>query len=94
MFWIAGFTGKAAHQPLMVDFGRYAMGNNKEPQTVSIEGKEYRLDNFTQEQKMLLDHCVDLDRKIASCQFQFDQLRVGKDAFLKMLQQSLEEQPQ
>jgi hypothetical protein len=94
MFEIAGFTGKAAHQPLMVDFGRYAMGNNKEPQTVSIEGKEYRLDNFTQEQKMLLDHCVDLDRKIASCQFQFDQLRVGKDAFLKMLQQSLEEQPQ
>jgi len=94
MFGIAGFTGKAAHQPLMVDFGRYAMGNNKEPQTVSIEGKEYRLDNFTQEQKMLLDHCVDLDRKIASCQFQFDQLRVGKDAFLKMLQQSLEEQPQ
>lgn len=66
------------------------MGNNKEPQTVSIEGKEYKLDDFTQEQRAMLEHCMDLDRKIASCQFQFDQLRVGKDAFLKMLQQSLE----
>ena len=65
------------------------MGNTKEPQTVSIDGKEYSLDDFTQEQKVMLDHCLDLDRKIASCQFQFDQLRVGKDAFLKMLKQSL-----
>lgn len=67
------------------------MGNNKEPQIVSIDGKEYNLDEFTQEQKIMLDHCMDLDRKIASCQFQFDQLRVGKDAFLSMLKKSLEE---
>lgn len=67
------------------------MGNNKEPQIVSIDGKEYNLDDFTQEQKVMLDHCMDLDRKIASCQFQFDQLRVGKDAFLSMLKKSLEE---
>jgi len=66
------------------------MGNTKEPQTVGIDGKEYSLDDFTQEQKVMLDHCIDLDRKIASCQFQFDQLRVGKDAFLKMLKQSLD----
>lgn len=71
------------------------MGNNKEPQIVTIDGKEYNLDDFTQEQKMMLDHCMDLDRKIASCQFQFDQLRVGKDAFLAMLKSSLEKpQPQ
>jgi len=66
------------------------MGNNKEPQIVQIDGTEYNLDDFTQEQRAMLDHCMDLDRKIASCQFQFDQLRVGKDAFLKMLKQSLE----
>ena len=66
------------------------MGNTKEPQTVSIDGKEYLLDEFTQEQKVMLDHCMDLDRKLASCQFQFDQLRVGKDAFLAMLKKSLE----
>lgn len=73
------------------------MGNNKEPQIVNINGKDYQLDSFTQEQRTLLDHCVDLDRKMTSCQFQFDQLRVGKDAFLGMLEKSLQqssEQPQ
>ena len=66
------------------------MGNTKEPQIVQIDGKEYQLDDFTQEQKVMLDHCMDLDRKLASCQFQFDQLRVGKDAFLAMLKKSLD----
>lgn len=66
------------------------MGNNKEPQKVSIDGKEYDLESFTQEQRMLLDHCADLDRKLVSCQFQFDQLRVGKDAFLTLLKKSLD----
>jgi len=64
------------------------MGNNKTP-TVTIDGQEYDLDTFSQEQKMLLEHCVDLDRKLASCQFQLDQLRVGKEAFLSMLKNSL-----
>lgn len=67
------------------------MGNNKEPQIVTINGKDYQLDSFTQEQRTLLDHCVDLDRKMTSCQFQFDQLRVGKDAFLNMLEKSLQQ---
>ena len=64
------------------------MGNNKTP-SVTIDGQEYDLDTFSQEQKMLLEHCVDLDRKLNSCQFQLDQLRVGKEAFLSMLKQSL-----
>lgn len=67
------------------------MGNNTDPQIVNINGKEYDMNTFTQEQKNLLDHCVDLDRKMGSCQFQFDQLRVGKDAFLTLLTKSLEE---
>ena len=66
------------------------MGNNKEPQTVTIDDKLYSIDDMTQEQRILLEHCVDLDRKLASCQFQFDQLRVGKDSFLGLLKKSLE----
>lgn len=65
------------------------MGNNKESQIVNINGVEYDMSEFTQEQKTLFDHCVDLDRKMNSCQFQFDQLRVGKDAFLSLLIKSL-----
>ena len=66
------------------------MGQNKEPQTVTIDDKEYVIDDMTQEQHMLLEHCVDLERKLASCQFQFDQLRVGKESFLGLLKKSLE----
>lgn len=66
------------------------MGQNKEPQTVTIDDKEYVIDDMTQEQRMLLEHCVDLERKLASCQFQFDQLRVGKESFLGLLKKSLE----
>jgi len=38
----------------------------------------------------LVNHCLDLDRKISSASFALDQLRVGKDAFVKMLKDSLE----
>lgn len=67
------------------------MGNNKDPQIVNIDGTEYNLDDFTDQQKMLLEHCIDLDRKIGSCRFQLDQLSVGKDSFLNLLKQSLAE---
>jgi hypothetical protein len=67
------------------------MGNNKDPQTVTIDGTEYNLNDFTDQQRMLLEHSMDLDRKIGSCRFQLDQLTVGKDAFLSLLKQSLAE---
>ena len=69
------------------------MGNNKQPQIVTIDGTEYDANDFTDQQRMLLEHCFDLDRKLASCRFQLDQLNVGKDAFLKMLKAALEQTP-
>lgn len=66
------------------------MGNNKQPQMVTIDGKEYDVGTFTDQQKVLLEHCFDLERKLASCKFQLDQLNVGKDAFLQLLKTSLE----
>jgi hypothetical protein len=38
----------------------------------------------------LLNHCVDLDRKINSTQFQLQQLEVGKKAFIELLKKELE----
>lgn len=40
----------------------------------------------------MINHIADLDRKIASTQFNLDQLNVGKEAFVNMLTQSLSEQ--
>lgn len=62
----------------------------KKTNPIVIDGVEHEFESMTDEQKMLVNHCLDLDRKIASTQFNLDQLRVGKDAFVKMLKDSLE----
>ena len=62
----------------------------KKTHPVTIDGIEYDVNNFTDQQKMLLDHVVDLDRKLNSAKFSVDQLQVGRDAFFTMLKQSLD----
>jgi hypothetical protein len=61
----------------------------QEKTPVTINNVEYKYEDLTQEQQVLFNHCVDLDRKIASAQFNLDQLSVGKSAFIKMLEESL-----
>jgi uncharacterized protein YdeI (BOF family) len=62
-----------------------------EKQTVSIDDKEYTEDQLTDQQKVMINHIGDLDRKIRSAQFNLDQLQVGRDAFMNMLKTSLAE---
>lgn len=64
--------------------------SEKKTQTIVIDEVEHDLEAMTDEQKILVNHCLDLDRKIASTQFNLDQLQVGKQAFVQMLKQSLE----
>ncbi len=66
------------------------MAKIKQPQIVTIDNVEYNIEKFTEEQGLLFNHCVDLDRKIASTTFQLQQLNVGKDAFIKLLKEKLE----
>ena len=68
------------------------MGNNTKPQ-LTIDGVEYDVDNLTAQQKALLDHVVDLERKVGSAKFNLDQLTVGRDTFFGMLKQALSDQP-
>jgi hypothetical protein len=62
-----------------------------EKQTIVINDIEYTEDQLTDQQKVIINHIADLDRKIRSTQFNLDQLTVGKDAFVNMLTQSLEQ---
>ena len=62
---------------------------NKKPQIVTIDGVEHDANTFTEQQVLLLNHTIDLDRKIGSTQFQLQQLQVGKDSFLKLLKDAL-----
>ena len=62
---------------------------NKKPQIVTIDGVEHDANDFNENQILLLNHTIDLDRKINSTQFQLQQLQVGKDSFLKLLKEAL-----
>ena len=62
----------------------------KQTKTISINGTDYTEDQLTDQQKVMVNHVADLDRKMGSAQFNLDQLRVGKDAFVNMLTASLE----
>ena len=62
---------------------------NKKPQIVTIDGTEFDANDFNEQEVVYLNHCIDLDRKIGSTQFQLQQLMVGKDAFLGMLKAEL-----
>ena len=68
------------------------MGQDKKT-PVTINNVEYQYEDLTQEQQALFNHCIDLDRKIASSQFNLDQLNVGKNAFIKLLEESLAATP-
>lgn len=61
----------------------------KQPNVIEINGTEYNEDQLTDQQKVIINHIADLDRKIRSAQFNLDQLTVGKDAFVNMLTASL-----
>ena len=65
--------------------------SEKKTKTISINGTEYTEDQLTDQQKVVINHVGDLDRKINSTQFNLDQLMVGKQAFVDMLTKSLEE---
>ena len=53
--------------------------------------KEYFVEEMTDQQKLLLNHVNDLDRKLASARFNVDQLAVGRDAFIQRLAEALEQ---
>ena len=69
------------------------MGKDKKTPIV-INDVEYLFEDMTQEQQLLVNHVADLDRKISSSQFNIDQLSVGRQAFIKMLEEALAKQPE
>jgi hypothetical protein len=58
---------------------------------IVIDDVEYLFEDMTEQQQLLVNHIADLDRKIGSSQFNLDQLKVGKDAFVSLLKQALTE---
>jgi hypothetical protein len=69
------------------------MGKN-EKTPITINDKEYMVEDLTQEQQTMLNHINDLDRKLSSARFNLDQLTIGREAFINMLASSVEAKPQ
>ena len=65
------------------------MGKNEKAPFIVLDDVEYKEEDLTQEQKAIVSHIADLERKIGSTQFNMDQMNVGKTAFINMLKESL-----
>ncbi len=64
--------------------------SKNEKNLITVNDIEYNVEDFTDAQRAMLNHVQDLDRKLGNAQFNLDQLSVGREAFVKMLADSLE----
>ena len=62
---------------------------NKQTQTITLDGVEYKIEDMTDEQKAMLNHINDLGNKLNSMNFNRDQIQFGHDSFVKALKESL-----
>ena len=60
-----------------------------EKNTITVDNVEYNVDELSNEQKIIVNHLLDLDRKIGSSQFNLNQLQVGKNAFMQLFNNTL-----
>ena len=66
---------------------------------LNLDGKEYVIEDMTDEEKQMINHINDMQNKINTNAFMREQLEVGKEAFIVRLRESLnaeeaEEEPE
>jgi len=66
----------------------------KKTNTITINGTDYTEDQLNDTQKVMVNHVADLDRKIGSANFNIDQLKMGRLAFMNTLTASLASEPE
>ena len=68
--------------------------NKKENKPLlNIDGAEYSVDELSDNQKLMVQHLSDLNRKIDSATFNLQQLQFGRQAFVDALKASIDEAP-
>ena len=65
------------------------MGKN-EKTPITVNDKDYFVEDMTDKQKSMLHHVNDLGRKMDNAQFNLDQLAVGRQKFVELLADALE----
>ena len=56
---------------------------------LNLDGKEYVIEDMTDEEKQMINHINDMQNKINTNVFIHEQLEVGKEAFIVRLRESL-----
>ena len=64
----------------------------KEKPKLKIDDKEYDIESMNDEQKSMINHIADLDRKLKSSEFNLIQLRFGRQAFVDALKTSIDKE--
>ena len=62
----------------------------KEQPVLKIDDKEYDIESMNNEQKSMINHIADLDRKLQGSEFNLIQLRFGRQAFVDALKASID----
>lgn len=63
--------------------------NKKQSAMINLDGKDYDVNDMTDNQKVIINHIQDLTRKMETTQFNLQQMQVGKDAFVGLLKSEL-----
>ena len=61
-----------------------------EDKTITIFGKVFKESEISDNQKTMINHVSDLNKKISSSEFNLTQLRFGRQAFLDALKEDIE----
>jgi len=64
----------------------------KEKPILKIDDKEYDIESMNDEQKSMINHIADLDKKLNSSEFNLIQLRFGRQAFVDALKTSIDKE--
>lgn len=62
-----------------------------EKKTITVNDQTHNLEDLNEQQVAMVNHLQDLERKISNARFNVDQLSVGREAFIKLLEESLSE---
>jgi len=62
-----------------------------EKKTITVNDQTHNLEDLNEQQLAMVNHLQDLERKISNARFNVDQLSVGKEAFIRMLEESLDQ---
>ena len=63
----------------------------KEQPKLSFDGKEYIIEDMSDESKQILNHINAIQNKLNTNAFMKEQLEVSKEGFINMLRESLKE---